>query len=198
MKIEIAFGLLPAYFELPRQRRLVHANPHARHLESVSEHRIPQQQVAVQPVVTLFVRRTPVVVIRGAAVMRLAVRKGRADPDHEYGAVSPYDLVLALFRFFAGIQVEQLLRMDEMDLLGQRRNQLRELDVQFVFGHFDRLVDTAHRLFQESDVALFARDHLLPIPLVDVQRMDIVQLFVRTQRVHIGINPTAGSHFHFA
>ena len=48
-------------------------------------------------------------------------------------------------------------------------------------------VNAAHGIFQVFFVAVFAGDYLFPVPLVDVERMQTVGLFVAANGVHIGI-----------
>ena len=63
----------PADLELPQQRRRIDANAHRGNLEGPLEHRVPEQDVAVESAAAVAVRRGPVVVVGGAAVVRLAV-----------------------------------------------------------------------------------------------------------------------------
>ena len=81
--------------------------------------------------------------------------------------------------------------VNEANLLGQHRHDLRELDVEPVLGHLDRLVNPTDGLLQERDGALLARNDLFPVPLVDVKRVNVVELLVGPQRVHVGINASA-------
>ena len=68
---------------------------------------------------------------------------------------------------------------------------LREFDLQRLAGDIDRVDDALHRLAQRADVARLARDDLLPVPLVDIDRVQIVHDLVAPDRVHIGDQPLA-------
>ena len=79
-----------------------------------------------------------------------------------------------------------------MDVFRELRRDLRELDEEFVFRDFDGLVDAADGLLEEAQVAVFGADDLLPVPLVHVDGVDVVQLLVGTQGVHVGVDAAPG------
>ena len=82
--------------------------------------------------------------------------------------------------------------MDEVDFLRQLGHDLRELHVEFVLRDLDGLVDPPDGLFQESQVAVFRSDDLLPVPLVDIDGMDVVEVLVGPQGVHVGVDAATG------
>ena len=100
--------------------------------------------------------------------------------------------MLALLGREGGVAFEQLLGVDEVDILGKHRLQLRKLDVEFVLGNLNRLVDASHGLFQKGYGALLGADDLLPIPLVDINRVEVVELLFGAQRIHVGVDASAG------
>ena len=52
--------------------------------------------------------------------------------------------------------------------------------------------DAAHDVLQERDTALVRGDDAFPVPLVDVDGVEVVHLLVAADGVHIGIEPLAG------
>ena len=89
------------------------------------------------------------------------------------------------------IEFQQLLGVDEKYLLRQLGHNLGKLYIQFVLGHLDGFINAPDNLFEELDVPLPGRDHPLPVPLVHINGMEIVQLLVGPQRIHICINAAA-------
>ena len=80
--------------ELAIQRRLVHSNAHGGDLEAPLQHRVPQQDVAVEP---------PVVVVRRTAVVGLAgALQVSADLHEKYRVVLPADGILPLLGVRSG------------------------------------------------------------------------------------------------
>ena len=52
--------------------------------------------------------------------------------------------------------------------------------------------DVRHRLMQGEQGARLRRDDLLPIPLIDVDGVQVIQLLVPADGVHVGVNALAG------
>ena len=60
-------------------------------------------------------------------------------------------------------------------------------------GVRDGVDDLQHGFLQIFDIALLARDDFLPVPLVDIDGVEVVQhLFVAADGVHVGIKPVPG------
>ena len=76
-----------------------------------SSNRVIEQDIAVQ---------LPIVVVRRAAVVRLAGAQLAADALDEHGAVLFGERVFALLGRQVGVQIFQLLRGDEEDMAGQQ------------------------------------------------------------------------------
>ena len=91
-----------------------------------------------------------------------------------------------------GIQVLQLLGGDEAHIAGQVHRELREFDLQCLVGDVDGVGDGAHDALQEFRAALFAGDDLLPVPLVHIDRVEVVEGLVAADGVHIGDEAVAG------
>ena len=92
-------------FKLRRKRIFVHADAHAADFQRHAKRLVPEQQVAVH---------APVIVVRRAAVVRLAAFEHAADLLDEYRAVLAHDDVLALLRGEVRVAVLKLLRRDEI------------------------------------------------------------------------------------
>ena len=105
VEIERPFCLLSVHFQLAFEGGFVYTDSHARYLERTVKNRIPQQQIAVQSDITLFVRGAPVVVVCGTAVVRYSVRERSSDTDDKDGSILAYDLILPLLGRFARIEV---------------------------------------------------------------------------------------------
>ena len=148
----------------------------------------------LRPLQPSSVGGAPVVVVRGAAVVRLAVRQRAADADEEQRAVFPGGRLLPLFRREPG-ELPQQLGLDERDALGQDRGDVREELVNLLLDGLHRVVDLFDDLLEEAEVALLGTDRALPVPLVHVERMGVVQLLVGADGVHVGVQPVSGGRF---
>ena len=118
--------------------------------------------------------------------MRLAGFQLAADLHQEDRVVLAQDGVFALLRRLAGVHVLQLLRRDEEDLAVELRMQARERNAERIVRLADGADDVAHAALEVRLVAVLAGDDLLPVPLVDVNRVEVVHLFVAPDGVHIG------------
>ena len=78
--------------------------------------------------------------------------------------------------------------MDEVNLLRQERLQLRICLTRQILRTADGSIDTLHHILQIADGALFLRYHSLPVPLVHIQRVQVVQFLVGTDGIHIRID----------
>ena len=74
---------------------------------------------------------------------------------------------------------------------------MRELNVELVLRDLHGLVDAAHRLFEIVQIALLRQHHLFPVPLVHVDGMYVVQVFIRPEGVHIRVDAAAGGGAQF-
>ena len=97
--------------------------------------------------------------------------------------------------------LQQLLGLQERDSLGQYGRDVRIEFVNLLLDGFHRLVDRFDGRFQEVQVALFGAHRAFPVPLVDVERVDVVQLLVGADGVHVGVQPVSrgdlvGPQFH--
>ena len=77
------------------------------------------------------------------------------------------------------------------EVLGQERLDLRIGLARQVLRTADGGVDALHHVFQERQRAVFPLDDSLPVPLVHIQRVQVVQLLVGTNGIHIRIDAIA-------
>ena len=120
--------------------------------------------------------------------MLLAVSQFSTDADDEHGAVFAADGVLALLRCQPGIHLLELLAVYVMDFLGKERLDVVICLADEKLGSSYGCVYPLHHVAQESKRAVLLADDSFPVPLVDVERVQIVQLFVGTYGVHVGID----------
>ena len=78
--------------------------------------------------------------------------------------------------------------MDKMNLLGQERFNLRIGFAGQILRPTDGSIDALYHVLQIGDGTLFLGNHSFPVPLVYIQRMQVIQLFVSTNSVHIRID----------
>ena len=123
--------------------------------------------------------------------MRLAVGQVGADADDEHGPALPADLLLALAWWQIGPAGIQLLGSYELDVLRQHRPDARMLRSDVELGAANGLVDRPDGAFEHGAGAVLGPDHLLPVPLVHVDRMEIVEHLVGPDGVHVGIEALA-------
>ena len=124
--------------------------------------------------------------------MPLPVGKFAADADEEQRAVFAGRRLLALLGRQRGELLQQLLGLQERDSLGQYGRDVRIEFVNLLLDGFHRLVDRFDGRFQEVQVALFGAHRAFPVPLVDVERVDVVQLLVGADGVHVGVKTVSG------
>ena len=107
------------------------------------------------------------------------------------GACSFTQSRLALAGRQLGVALQQFLRVDEGDLLGQERPDVRVTLVDELLGALEDRVELADDLLEELHVPVRAGDDALPVPLVDVDRVGVVQPLVRADGVHVRVEPIA-------
>ena len=102
--------------------------------------------------------------------------------------------VLPLLGGEVGVEVLQLLGGDEGDLLGDLRQhtQLGEHGAQEGLGVPQGAHDVTNCGFQVVHRAVLGLDDLLPVPLVHIGGVEIIQILVPADGVHIGVQALAG------
>ena len=168
--------------ELAAERRGVHPDAHGGDLKLALEHRVPHENVAVE---------LPVVVIRGPSVVLDAGGKGLADLHQKHGVVLLTDGPLPLGGGEAGIAVLQLLGGDEVHVPAGPEGEDGIGVPQSRRGVADAAYDVPHGVFQIRDGAVLEGDVFFPVPLVHVDGVEIVQLLVPADGVHVGVESGA-------
>ena len=179
---------LPAVVAPGERELAVHAlgadaDAHGGNLKRAVEHGVAEDNIAVQ---------VPVIVVGGAPVVLLAGAERFADLHDKAGRVRFGVLVLALGGREIGIHVLQLLTRDEGYVAAQMGAQLREFPFQLVAGHADGRYDAPHGVLEIVEIAVLLADDLFPVPLVHIDRVDIVEhRLVAPDGVHIGVKALA-------
>ena len=75
-----------------------------------------------------------------------------------------------------------------MDLFRQHRLDLRKHLIDQVFRAHHRRIDSSDDLLQEGHIALLLAHDQFPVPLIHIEGVEIAQLLIRANRVHIGID----------
>ena len=184
MEGQLAAVVTAALVQLVVHSGLVHTDAHGGDLKGAIQHGVVHQDIAVQG---------PVVVVGGAAVVRLAAAlQVIADLHQEHGVVLLTDRILTLLRRIVGPAVLQLLGGDKEHLAVQLGVQAGERDLQGVFGLYHSAHDGAHGLLQIGHVAVAALNDLLPVPLVHIHGVEVVHFLIAADSVHIGEQALAG------
>ncbi len=177
--------------QLTAQRLGIDPDPHGGDLEAVLQYRVPHQNVTVQARQTQLAVAAPVVVVRGAHIVALAVGEGTADADQEHCPQLFGDGTLAPLGIEVRVTGQQLFAVQELDLGRQEGGQLM-LGTDRALGGLDGGPDAAHGFLQIGQIAALARHHLLPVPLIHVDGVDGGEfVFIRTQCLHVGVDPFA-------
>ena len=100
--------------------------------------------------------------------------------------------VFTLLRSLVRVHILQLLRGDEKYVARELRVQAWECHAQRVVRLTDRADDVAHGAAKIALAAVLARNDLFPVPLIDVDGMEIVGLFVAPDGVHVGEEALSG------
>ena len=166
--------------ELFREGLLVDADAHRGQLKRDVEHGVVDDDVGIQ---------RPVVVVGRAAVMRLAVRELVTDLHEADGTLFPGDPVLALLGIAVRIHGLELAGRDEEDVMRQQLFNIVITDRHVLFRLAEHAVDVLHDSLEGIERAVFPADDLFPVPLVDVDRVDVVGLLIAPDGVHIRVEP---------
>ncbi len=180
---QLAAILAAGFLELARKALCVDADAHGADFKGAIKHFVIEKNVAVQ---------LPVVIVGRAAVVLFAGAERFADLHDERGAVLAGDFVFALRRGQVGVHILQLLAGDEKHAARKLCADFGKLPFEGVARHADRIDDARDRLLEVIDIPVGGGDDLLPVPLVDIHRVEIVQRrFVAADGVHVGIQTVA-------
>ena len=154
------------------------------------------EDVAVQTVheLAVFFDRWchPVVVIRCAHLVRIAIIQNPANTINKDGSILLDDLRLAILARQIGILREDFLGVDKMQFLRQRRKpRILQFGI-FVHHHLFRadkdFPDLLDDRSQIVEVAIFFSNDLLPIPLIHVRTVVVVKKVVLANGTHVRVD----------
>ena len=89
------------------------------------------------------------------------------------------------------IQIFQFLGCDEADLPAQICAKLRKAHMESVVGVADGPDNGPDDELQKIQIPVFPGNNLLPVPLVHIDGVDIIQVLIPADGVHIGIQAVA-------
>lgn len=154
--VEVKRGaiFLASELELAEKSLRIDTDAHRRELHGTVENRIPNEQIAIETEETILILGCPVIVVRSAEIMLLAIAKLATNAHDEHGAMLLADGILALLRSHVRVHLTQLLRVDEENVLREERldGRVRLADIEL--SAENGAVDLAHNLFQEGDITL--------------------------------------------
>ena len=130
--------------------------------------------------------------------MRLAARELVADLHDTHGAFLAADQILALLGGLVGIHCFQLVSRDEEDVVRKDLFNVIVADRHVLLSLSEDAVDAAYDILKRVHIALISGDDLLPVPLVDVDGVDVVRHFVAADRHHVGVEPFTDAEAVFA
>ena len=152
---------------MAKQRRRIDTDAHRGEFQRGVEHGVPDQDVTVEAAEAVRCGSGPIVVVGGAAIVTRAVGEGAAD-------------------------AAKFLGVHKGDLAGQRGRDVWEGAVRHGLGGQQGAVDAADDVVKEVHRAILRADSSLPVPLIDVERVDVIQLLVGADSVHVRVEPLAG------
>ena len=172
--------LAPGEGELTVQGGGVHPDAHGGQLKSPLQHWVPHQDIPVEG---------PVVVVGGPAVVWAARLERAADAHQEGDGMLFHPGILPLLGGAVGPELLQLLGGDEGDLRPQRRKsgELGKDRAQGVLGLCHGRDNGAHGLPEIVGVPVPGGNDLLPVPLIHIDGVQVVQLLVPADGVHVGV-----------
>ena len=159
---------------------------HAGHFKALLESVVPEQDITVQ---------IPVIIVGSASVVDFAALQGLADLHKEDGAVLTGDRIFPLFGGHVRVGVLQLLGGDESHI-GVEEGVLAQLRIHGPQGHLggaDAGHDSLDHTFQILQGPVLRANHLLPVPLVHIDAVQVVQFLVPANGVHVGVKTYSGN-----
>ncbi len=121
--------------------------------------------------------------------MFLSIPHHGADLHHKHTSQFLRDGVLPFLRRQVRIQVQQLFARHEVNHVRQVVHCLGILVPDLVFHVLDDLENRFHVLLQRGDIPFAPADDFLPVPLIHIRRVEIVQLLVLADRIHVRVQP---------
>mmetsp|Transcript_538 Transcript_538/g.1571 ORF Transcript_538/g.1571 Transcript_538/m.1571 type:complete len:331 (+) Transcript_538:307-1299(+) len=185
-----AFGTL-AQVQLLDQRFGIDTDSHGGELKGAFKDGVPNQQVSIDAGATVGARRGPVVVIGGTSIVaKFAVGLPASNAHQEDSSVFLADNVLAFLGGGIGVLLEELVGGAECDFFWKEcRHTIFLADL--LVSSIDRLVDILDSALKSLHIAIFRSNDLLPVPLIDVQRVRVINIVVAAKTTKVGDNSLA-------
>ena len=154
----------------------INANAHTANLNRRVQGLVPEQQIAVE---------RPVVVVGRPKVVRLTGVQSAANAHDKRGWMLANKQIFSLLRRLGRVEVLQLLRGYKGNFATELGVELGIVPLELVERAADCLDNATGGVFQRVGVALILRDDALPVPLVHVNGVQVIGLFVTTNSVHV-------------
>ena len=191
VEVEFEAFLQLADLELLTEHFGVDADAHGGDFEGSFEDGVPDEDIAVESTSAGRVGCRPVVVVGSPAVVDCSVGQLAADAGDEDSLVFGADEVLTLLHVDIGPTLLEFFGCDEEDVLWQDGADMGVDGGDVELGSADAIVDRADDVVQGFQVSLVGGDDLLPVPLVDVNRVEFVDDFIGPNGVHVGVKSFA-------
>ena len=127
-----------------------------------------------------------------ASFVGFSVSEFASDAYYEDAAFFFGDQVLTFFWCFVWIHLTQFLGMYKENVLCQDGLYHGVLLTHIKFSPNHGVIDRFYNLLQILNVALLGKDDTFPVPLVNIDGVDVVQFFVCAYGIHVGIDAIAG------
>mmetsp|Transcript_14363 Transcript_14363/g.21093 ORF Transcript_14363/g.21093 Transcript_14363/m.21093 type:complete len:238 (+) Transcript_14363:418-1131(+) len=175
-----------AQIKLFRHDLGVDANSHGGDLKGLLEERIPNEDISIQPGPTTGSLRDPIIVVGRTTIMtELPIFLVSSNAHEEDGTVLLRVIILAFLGGQIRMSLEGVIAGDEGNFLGEFGLNTEFLG-HLLFRFVKRGIDRCDGLFQVILVAIFEVDVLLPIELIDVERMGVIDIVIAAKSAHIG------------
>ncbi|MOA08689.1 hypothetical protein D3C78_1284780 [compost metagenome] len=123
--------------------------------------------------------------------MTFAIGQFAPDTDEEYRAQLFCDRTFTAFCIKIRETTQQILTVNKVDRVWQERCQT-EFFTDGSFSRFNSRINRFYGRFQRTDMALAIAHHTLPVPLVNIDRMNGCQaVFIGAQGFHVRVKPFA-------
>ncbi len=191
MPLQLQTIFITGQRQLAHQRIGIYADTHRGKLKRIFQHRVPHQDIAVQTGVAQLRCGAPVIIIRRAYIMAVAIAQFTADPHQENGAKFFGDRAFAPFRIQIRETRQQFLTVNKLNLLWQERRQTK-LFMHFCFRRLNSCPYSLYCAFQGGKLALAIAHDTLPVPLIHIDRVERREsVFIGAKGFHVRVQPFA-------
>ena len=123
--------------------------------------------------------------------MWLTVTQFSSNTNDKHRTKFACDGIFSLLRRQIGIALSQSFSVNKGNLRRQLGSELWKTLTHQIFCALHCRINRANNLFQKLHIAIFWRNHALPVPLIHIKTVQISQFFVSTDGIHIGVNAIA-------